>query len=584
MSENNVNKTAQAASGQAQGGNASTNSLSSDAFDEFLIEVTDDYLSTVTITQNPDIKQIKNDVLARVRGEVDAENAVRPKGSKWKCPQMLTPAMIERIILRMYPVCTIITLDDNNDQAGYGVVLGIYQYDGDNKGIYDTSELTFRNLIRKYNRTLDTKKLNEIITALKDQAPRVKRCRAKNLIAVNNGIFNYDTKQLLQFNPYYVFTSKIHVNFNPNAKLPVIHNDEDGTDWDIESWMHTLSDDQQVVDLLWQIIGAIVRPNVPWGKMAWFYSESGNNGKGTLCELMRNLVGEGSYAALSLKAMNKDFMLEPLTRACCIIVDENGVGTYIDDAANLKALVTGDVVQINRKFKQPIAFKFHGFMVQCLNEMPRIKDKSDSFYRRQLFVPFEISFTGHERKYIKYDYMHRPDVLEYTLWRALVKTPDYYELSEPDVCKNALEEYKTYNDPVRQFAEEELPLLQWDLVPWSFLYDLFSAWYAKWVSKSDDSRPSRAKFKEGMVNILKDDDTWYADKDKQYKTGAMMSKPELLIREYDLKDWYNKTYNGKSDLNRLCMPSNLSVSYRGLIRRSELNGGGSASDTDDDDE
>lgn len=71
-------------------------------------------------------------------------------------------------------------------------------------------------------------------------------------------------------------------------------------------------------------------------------------------------------------------------------------------------------------------------MVQCLNEMPRIKDKSDSFYRRQLFIPFTKCFTGAERKYIKQDYLKRKDVLEYVLWKVL--NMDYYELPIPKAC------------------------------------------------------------------------------------------------------------------------------------------------------
>lgn len=55
----------------------------------------------------------------------------------------------------------------------------------------------------------------------------------------------------------------------------------------------------------------------------------------------------------------------------------------------------------------PVSFVFRGFMVQCVNEYPRVKDKSDSFFRRQLFVPFMKCFTGIERKYIKDDYLHR---------------------------------------------------------------------------------------------------------------------------------------------------------------------------------
>ena len=41
-------------------------------------------------------------------------------------------------------------------------------------------------------------------------------------------------------------------------------------------------------------MGAIIRPHVRWNKSAWFYSERGNNGKGTLCDLLRKSCGRDS--------------------------------------------------------------------------------------------------------------------------------------------------------------------------------------------------------------------------------------------------------------------------------------------------
>lgn len=79
-----------------------------------------------------------------------------------------------------------------------------------------------------------------------------------------------------------------------------------------------------------------MRPNVPWNKSVWFYSESGNNGNGTLCELMRQLVGHGNYASISLADFGKDFMLGSLIHAQAVITDENDVGTYVDKAANCR--------------------------------------------------------------------------------------------------------------------------------------------------------------------------------------------------------------------------------------------------------
>ena len=337
-------------------------------------------------TQSVTPEEVRNQIMENVRGAVKLENVNREKGEKIRLAETLLPQQVAWVLNTLHPICLIETIDGRNDDTGN--ILGLYQEDGLDEGIYITSEDVFIKIAREYHPFISTGDLNEMFACLKDCAPRKQKCKAKNLIAVNNGIFDFDTKQLRPFTPDLVFLSKSRVSYKVNVQNPVIHNNDDGTDWDVESWMADLSDDPEVVHLLWQILGAIIRPNVAWDKSAWLYSESGNNGKGTLCELMRELCGKKSYAAIPLADFGKDFYLTQLLNASAIIVDENDVGTYIDKAANLKAVVTGDAIMINRKFKDPITYQFRGFMVQCLNEMPRVKDKSDSFYRRQIFIPF----------------------------------------------------------------------------------------------------------------------------------------------------------------------------------------------------
>ena len=522
--------------------------------------VTRDTLAGMNDVELSDPQYVEGTILQNIQNEITLVNAAR-SGSKWKALDELLPVQIAEIIAASYPVVRIMTGGISSD-SDYDL-LAIYQEDGDDEGIYMVSDEVFRKLARKYNYSLSMKQFDEMMNALRDMVPRVQPCREPNLIAVNNGIFDFDTKTLMPFSKDYVFMSKSRVDYNPNAINITIHNDEDGTDWDIESWMNTLSDDEDVVETLWQVLGAIIRPNVPWGKSAWFYSESGNNGKGTLCSLMRNLCGEGTYCSISLSDFSKDFMLEPLTHSSAIVVDENDVGTYIDRAANLKAVVTGDVIQINRKFKQPIAYQFRGFMVQCLNEMPRIKDKSDSFFRRQLFIPFTKCFTGAERKYIKQDYLKRKEVLEYVMFKVL--NMDYYELSTPEVCKEALAEYKTFNDPTRQFLDEILPQLQWDLVPFTFLRDLYAAWYKKNISSTRDGMKSMQVLTKDIVNLLKEYPEWECeDPRKNIRPGNKMDKPEWMIDEYKLEDWYSQTYKGPDRAKKCC--TSLKSYYRGIVR------------------
>lgn len=538
---------------------------------ETLKQVTKEYLECLNLQAIPSPDDLVGDILQGCELAIDAENASRPKSKQWKCPDKLIPAQIADILSALYSIANVSCTDEDVD-TNYDL-LCIYQEDGEKKGTYVADESCIESYARKYNYELTKREAEEVLHILRQNSPRKTRCSERNLIALNNGIFDYDTKQLLSFTPDKVFITKSRVNFNPNAVNVVLHNDEDNTDWDVESWSDDLFDgDAEMADLIWKILGCIIRPNVNWDVSAWFYSSVGCNGKGCLCELMQQLCGKGAFASIPLSDFSKDFMLEPLIKASSIITNENDCGEYIDKAANLKAIITGDTIQLNRKFKMPIVFQFKGFMVQCLNSMPKIKDKTDSFYRRQLFIEFDKSFTGRERKYIKSDYLHRTEVLEYVLYKTLVLMDDYYTLPTPKKCQMALEEYKEYNDPVRQFMAEIMPELVWDLVPFTFLYDLYCAWYNKNYPGQKSMTLNGRKFKIEFLSHLSEYPEWVRTLDSNGKESGTtpstrMSKAEPLIAKYKLMDWMNPQYISSWDEDKKCIPAVKSTAkFRGILR------------------
>ena len=531
-------------------------------FNAIIKEITDEYLDTITLSNtNPSPEDIENELLTLITDAIVIENIARKgeKASRLTAPKTLLPAQIAMILKRLHFVKVIaLTEIENRDYN----LLGIYQPDGDNKGLYVTDEDTLFNIARKYNFSLNSNDMKEISAILKSETEIVSRCSNRDLIAVNNGIFNYKTKELLPFTPELVFLSKSHVDFNEKAVNIIIHNNDDNTDWDIESWFKTLSDDDEIIKLLWEIVGAVIRPNVRWEKTAWLYSETGNNGKGTLCQLIRNLCGTQSCTSITLSDFSKDFMLEPLIRASAIVTDENDVGTYIDQSANLKAIITGDPIQINRKHKAPISYQFYGFMVQCLNEFPRIKDRSESFSRRQLFIPMTKCFTGHVRGYIKSDYLGRKDVLEYVLYKIL--NTNYYELSNPQASQIVLQQYMEFNDPVRQFFSDIIDdKCQWDLLPFTFLYTLYKPWLKENVPQGIPL--GKNKFITEIKNLTIKSDNWLYQGDSPIRRLSLMDKPEPLILQYNLDEWKNPTYTGK-DEDKICSPK-LNDQYRGILRR-----------------
>lgn len=565
---------------------------------EIVTRATRAYLDLIDAADTPSPRALEKQLLAIVNGVCKSENTKAVTAPE-RLPLLrcLTCWQVAQILLRLHHVIRIAPSAKDTDRE-YDL-LAMYQATGRSRGTYTTSEDDIRTAARMYNTQLTLKEFSEILAVLREDSPRTHQCSHRDLIAVNNGVFHYGrddrdidvagttfhltAKSLVPFDPALVFLAKCHIDYVDTPANPVITHPVDGTVWDIESWIRELSDAEGIPELLWEIIGAIIRPHVSWGKTAWFYSEQGNNGKGTLCSLMRNLCGPRSHTSIPLSDFGKDFALEPLVRANAIIVDENDVGTFIDKAANLKAIVTNDVIQINRKYRMPIAYQFFGFMVQCLNEFPRVKDKSESFYRRQLFVPFTKSFTGTERKYIKDDYLQRREVLEYALWyvlnRAGAADPgNYYQLSEPVSTREVLAEYKEVNDPVRAFWEEFRERLVWDLQPFTFLYDLYKSWFAD-VSPSG-SPVSNKQFVTDLVSIVRADPRWHCpDKNRKVRPGHMMDDPEPLIAEYELKKWLNPHYSGTDPVKR--SQPRLQANYRGLLRHSGPAAPVDPADTDD---
>ena len=568
---------------QGSAGGQNTSGISAQSLSQCVYDTIEDYFQTTSFYAGMPVntKQVQSNILDRIRAEIGAVNVVLPTGSKWKVPKDLEPYMIAQIVAHLYPVKKVIICADESPKYQ---ILAVYQDSGDNKGLYDINEEAFSKIFKKFNPSLKRNDVLETMTSLRDLVGSVHECRERNLVAVNNGIFNYDTKQLLPFTPDLVFLKKCRVDYELSAKKNPVIIQPDGTPWDVESWFHTLSDDEGIVKAILQVIGAVVRPNVGWGKSVFFYAESGCNGKGCILQLCKDLVGVGSYASIPVSEMGKDFALEPIISATAILTEENDVGDFLDKAGVFKALSTNDTVQVSRKFKISIPYQFMGLVVECLNDLPRSKDKSDSFFRKQLMIPFDHSFTGKENKAIKKDYLRRPEVLQHVLYMVM-NMEDYYDFDIPDACMKALNEYKVYNDPIRQFVEEVLPELKWTLLPFTFLYDLYRAWFKRNIPTG--SPQGKMTFRKDLCNVLSNSDEYEIHKDYPVSSVYKMAVAEPMIDEYKLENWLNPRYKTATDRTKACTPVP-KESYRGIVRKNppvvSTDGTGDDSDSSSPDE
>lgn len=512
----------------------------------------------------PPISQAVAEMALYIKMAIESRNTGLAQGeAKMRVPEQIPESAVARYLVASGNVA-MLRLDCESSTYRLGVRK-------DRESIWEIvmSPLKERNSLRRMisiaNPEAGESYVKNVLRMIEDMAPVRDVTHNGKLIPCRNGVVDVRMKELIPYSDCadkYTFIYRLRVNYNPNAQNVVIHNDGDGTDWDVESWLRETATCDELADVIWEVIGAGLRPYERWNKCVIIWAETGKNGKGTLLELIRGMY-DGGVSSVPIEDFDKRFVLQDIARTPVILCDENSDGEYVEKSKNFKAAVTGDVITTDVKYGAPLSVHWGGFMIQCMNQMVKFKTKSESLLHRLLIVPFFSSFWGRERKYIKSDYVKRPEVQEYVLKRV-VDMGAYNQFTESPLCKEALSEFRENNDPVFYFLNEVMDQFTWDLVPYDFLLQLYIAW------QKQNGNSERIPSKKGMtmrVNQWIDQQSeWMRVRNSEYvRRRNLMDRPEPLILKYEVEDWKNKAYRG-NDLDRVCSPM-LESRYCGVFRR-----------------
>lgn len=314
-------------------------------------------------------------------------------------------------------------------------------------------------------------------------------------IAVNNGLFNLETKKLEGFTPLHPVFTKVATNFNPEAKSPNING------WTVDKMFDQLAcGDKDEVKLFWQIINDALNGNRSRGKAFFLVGNvHGNNGKGTYQALIENLVGEDNYGNLKVDAFEQRFNLSVLDGKTVCIGDDIQTD-YINNSSNFNSIVTGDPVNIELKKKPIYTTTLHCTIIQSCNTMPMFAKKGGTM-RRLILVPFDAQFTDKtDNKAVKEQYLKRKDVLEYVLKKALT-FPDFDKFIEPARSKALKEEFEADNNSVVGFLKDIFEPGNFERIPVSLVY----RWYQSYCHNNGFTAIKKPKrFTKYFLELLGD--------------------------------------------------------------------------------
>lgn len=279
-------------------------------------------------------------------------------------------------------------------------------------------------------------------------------------------------------------------------------------------------DDTEVLNLFEEMIGACLIKHNRYQKAFMLYG-SGSNGKSTVLDIIKKFLGSANYSSIPLEQVTARFNTAELENKLANIGDDID-NVVIRDTGTLKKLFSGNSIQVERKGERPFTIEPYATHIYSANIIPRSFDKSDGFYRRWIFIPFNARFSAEDPDYdpMIEDKVTTDEAMSHLLnigLRGAQRLLKNGRFTEPESVKKALEQYKTENSTVLSWIDdvgidERVALA----TSRKKLYSDFADWCKQSGVKADHVTGKKAFFKEVIakfgfedVGQQKSDGQWY---------------------------------------------------------------------------
>lgn len=316
-------------------------------------------------------------------------------------------------------------------------------------GIYVEGDSYIESAMIQHIPNLSRSKRQEVLSYLALLVDTESTTADANLIAFQNGVLNIVDESFSEFSPEFVITNKIPHNYNPDARSDLLD----------RVMLKLACHDQKVYDLLFQAVGYCLYRRNELRKSFFLLGEK-RNGKSTFLDMVGTLLGEDNTANLDLCEIGDRFRTAELTGKLANIGDDIN-DEWVSNTAIFKKVVSGDIITVERKGKDPYKLRSFAKFFFSANSLPRLGRGKDSaaVLDRLVIIPFDAKFSKDDPDYdpfIKYK-LREEEVIEALIANAVIALRDVLAEQEFIVCdktRQQMDEYERSNNPITEFFED----------------------------------------------------------------------------------------------------------------------------------
>jgi len=204
-------------------------------------------------------------------------------------------------------------------------------------------------------------------------------------VPMKNGILDIKTDILHPYSKETIFTSPVATRFLPKEEVKPEH----------VQIVHEFMDDitqnnPERKEILQMVAGYTLLSDNRFQK-SFFFLGSGANGKSTFQNLLAFMVGQENVLSFSFSELKNNFFLAGIMGKRLGIVEEIS-GHYFE--SDVFKRVTGEtMITADRKHRESVSFIPQMKTVISMNQLPRVNDVSNGYYRRLVIVDFPAKFS-----------------------------------------------------------------------------------------------------------------------------------------------------------------------------------------------
>lgn len=299
-----------------------------------------------------------------------------------------------------------------------------------------------------------------------------------------NGVVDTENDELLEFTPQIKLDTKFNGNFtNDFDKYKKDYNNSK-----FKSFLENILDDGTILTLQ-EAWGVMLCPNATKVQQCFIYKGEGSNGKSSLFDIQTALLHDKdkSVCGIGLGKFGDEFIMAMAEGRRVNIVRDDTVEGKMNGV--FKSAVCGEEITVNKKNKDHVQMKFNMAWFYGLNRMPVTNDKSYGFFRRPIFIPFNVRFGTEEQvKTGEADKVGVPGIVEDIIsnemdivfmwaYEGLKRLKaNKWKVTQSEASIQEMEDYKEEADSAYAFYKNNLVRMPGNKINATELYERYEEW------------------------------------------------------------------------------------------------------------